>query len=103
MKKAKGKNGKESNFNTNYFQFNYKNPIMIRNETPEYFLNKYKTLLENQNHIITNSDNIEMPKLNNNEKKENIKKRIRRKMGQENPRIRRAWKKTRKRISRNAQ
>ena len=64
----------ESNF-TNYFQLNYKNPIMIRNETPEYFLNKYKTLLENQNHIITNSDNIEMPKLNNNEKKENIKKR----------------------------
>ncbi len=75
MKKSKNKNGKELNLNTNYFQFNYKNPIMIRNETPEYFLNKYKTLLENQNHIITNSDNIEMPKLNNNEKKENIKKR----------------------------
>ena len=41
----------ESNF-TNYFQLNYKNPIMIRNETPEYFLNKYKTLLENQNHFF---------------------------------------------------
>ena len=77
MKKSKNKNGKELNLNTNYFQFNYKNPIMIRNETPEYFLNKYKTLLENQNHIITNSDNIEMKKLNNNEKKENIKKRNR--------------------------
>ena len=75
MKKAKGKNGKESNFNTNYFQFNYKNPIMIRNETPEYFLNKYKTLLENQKYSIKQSDNLEIPKINNNEKKENKKKK----------------------------
>ena len=66
----------ESNF-TNYFQLNYKNPIMIRNETPEYFLNKYKTLLEsqNKNHFKAESENIEMPILNNKEKKVNKKKR----------------------------
>ena len=56
LKKQKQKN-EEISTNTTYFHINHKNPVVIRNETPDFFVQKYKELLENQK-LKSNQKNI---------------------------------------------
>ena len=79
LKKQKQKN-EEVLTTTTYFHINHKNPFSIKNETQEFFIQKYKDLLKNQKkelhsrNIKTNSSILSTEKNNSSKNKINTPK-----------------------------